>query len=224
MPELLQRFQSFNKKDRYFISFEGIEGAGKSTQITRFKELVESLGYSVLLVREPGGTPFGEKLRQAILQSSAPLDPIAEAHLFASSRAQLLYEKSLKHLEKPKSVVIYDRYIDSSLAYQGVARGLGFKTILEIHSHSPLTILPTLTFYIKISLDCSLKRQTMRNQQKDYFESETQEFYKKLIEGYDRASLTFPQRFAIIDGEQDIEGVFKQIKSTWNQLVKKASL
>lgn len=217
--QILQRFSRFTADDSYFISFEGIEGAGKSTQIQRFQELIESQGFKTLLVREPGGTIFGEKLREAILQSECPLDPIAEAHLFASSRAQLLFEKSLKHLEKSKTVVIYDRYIDSSLAYQGIARGLGIDTILEIHSHYPLTTLPTLTFYIKISLECSLERQALRNQQKDYFESETKNFYAQLINGYNQAASIFPQRFATIDGERDVDNVFKQIEQSWNRLI-----
>ncbi len=208
---LLNRFCSFSARDSLFFSFEGIEGAGKSTQITKFKNYLEERGYSVLLVREPGGTPFGEKLRNAILQSTAPLDPIAEAHLFASSRAQLLFEKSLPHLQQKKHAVIYDRYLDSSLAYQGVARGLGMQTILEIHSHYPLTILPTMTFYIKISVECSLARQAARNQEKDYFESEPEDFYKNLIMGYDLAANIFSERFAIIDGEKPAPQVFAQI-------------
>ena len=216
--ELKNRFSRHNDKNSFFLSFEGIEGAGKSTQIIRFKKDLEQDGYDVLVVREPGGTIFGEKLREAILLSESQLDPIAEAHLFASSRAQLLFEKSFKHLQKDKSVVIYDRYIDSSIAYQGVARGLGVDTILEIHSHYPLTSLPQTTFYIKISLECSLRRQAARNQEKDYFESENQNFYKKLIQGYEQSSQIFPERFAIIDGEQNIDGVYSQIWSQWLEL------
>lgn len=213
--DLKKRFSRYKSENSYFLSFEGIEGAGKSTQIVRFKQELERDGYNVLLVREPGGTVFGEKLREAILLSESPLDPIAEAHLFASSRAQLLFEKTLKHLEKDKSIVIYDRYIDSSIAYQGVARGLGVETILEIHSHYPLTSLPQTTFYIKISLECSLKRQAARNQEKDYFESENQNFYKKLIEGYEQSAQIFPERFAIIDGEKEIDEVYSQIWTKW---------
>lgn len=216
--ELKNRFSRHNDKNSFFLSFEGIEGAGKSTQIIRFKKDLEQDGYDVLVVREPGGTIFGEKLREAILLSESQLDPIAEAHLFASSRAQLLFEKSFKHLQKDKSVVIYDRYIDSSIAYQGVARGLGVDTILEIHSHYPLTSLPQTTFYIKISLECSLRRQAARNQEKDYFESENKNFYKKLIQGYEQSSQIFPERFAIIDGEQNIDGVYSQIWSQWLEL------
>ena len=218
-PALLERFSSFKSKKSFLLSFEGIEGAGKSTQIIRFKDKLEQDGYDVLLVREPGGTVFGEHLREAILHSESPLDPIAEAHLFASSRAQLLFEKTLKHLERPNSVVIYDRYIDSSIAYQGVARGLGVEKILEIHAHAPLTTLPQKTFYIRISLECSLKRQAARNQEKDYFESENNNFYQKLIDGYDQAHQLFPQRFSIIDGEQDIDHVFSQICQAWESLL-----
>jgi len=150
-----------------FISFEGIEGAGKSTQIKLLTEKLEKQGMNVLCVREPGGTRFGEKLRQAILHSTKPLHPYSEALLFASSRGQLLHEKILPHLEKENSVIICDRYIDSSLAYQGLAREFGMDKILQIHSHSPLTTLPHLTFYIQISVECSFERQTTRNEEKN---------------------------------------------------------
>ena len=123
-----------------FFTFEGIEGAGKSTQIKLLTEKLENNGMNVLCVREPGGTRFGEKLRQAILHSTKPLHPYSEALLFASSRGQLLHEKILPHLEKEKSVVICDRYIDSSLAYQGFAREFGMDKILQVHSRAPLTL------------------------------------------------------------------------------------
>ncbi len=210
--KLISKFQAPDFKDSYMISFEGIEGAGKSTHINRLKEDLEKEGFTVYITREPGGTAFGEKLREAILQSEVPLDPIAEAHLFASSRAQLLKEFTLEKLKTPKTIVIYDRYLDSSLAYQGIARGLGISTILEVHSHYPLTTVPNLTLYIEISLETSKYRQGVRGNEKDYFESEKDAFYNKLIDGYMFASGIFKDRFAVIDGEHDKEEVYRQIK------------
>ncbi len=210
-PSLLNKFIAPATNNSFFFSFEGIEGAGKSTHITRLKSDLEKLGFNVILTREPGGTVFGEKLREAILKSSVPLDPIAEAHLFASSRAQLLKEVTLKNLEKEKTIVIYDRYLDSSLAYQGMARGLGAETVLQIHQHFPLTIVPHRTFYLRIGLETSLQRQAMRNNDKDYFEAENQSFYRKLIEGYDLAMSLFPLRFCLIDAEQSIDHVYRDI-------------
>lgn len=210
--ELISKFKSPQFEDSFMLSFEGIEGAGKSTHINRLKEDLEKEGYTVYVTREPGGTQFGEKLREAILCSEVALEPIAEAHLFASSRAQLLKELTLEKLKTPKTIVIYDRYLDSSLAYQGIARGLGISTILEVHSHYPLTTVPNLTLYIEISLETSKHRQGIRGNEKDYFESEKDTFYRSLIEGYQTASKLFENRFALIDGEKDVEGVYQQIK------------
>lgn len=202
-----------------FLSFEGIEGSGKSTQIKYLKEYLESRGHSVLLLREPGGSNFGEKLRSAILDSSEPISPLAEAHLFASSRAQLLAEKVLPFLEKDKSVVLLDRYLDSSIAYQGVARGLGIKTILDIHAHTPLNTAPNKTFYLKIDLETSEVRQKIRGSEKDYFEKENHAFYSQLISGYDQSSEIFKERIQVIDAKKSMEEVRFEIQSRVDELL-----
>ena len=199
--ELLNSFRSPAFPGSYFLSFEGIEGAGKSTQIIKVKEYLERNNFRVLILREPGGTPFGEKLRQAILETKNEITPLAEAHLFASSRAQLLTEVILKELAEPNTVVICDRYIDSSLVYQGHSRGLGVLEVLNIHNHFPLNIVPHLTFYLRINVETSEKRQKMRNAPKDYFEAKGIEFYKKLVVGYDLMAHYFPQRIITLDAE-----------------------
>ncbi len=201
--ELLSRFTPLTNAKSLFLSFEGIEGAGKSTQINTAFKFLKSLGYDVLLLREPGGTEFGEQLRSAILTSQKDLHPLSEACLFASSRAQLLYEVILPKLKMDGTAVICDRYIDSSIAYQGYARKLGTQTVLEIHGHYPLTIVPHQTFYIKISPQTSIERQKIRNQKKDYFESKGLAFYESLVKGYEEAARLFPNRIISINGEQD---------------------
>ncbi|MCO4756046.1 MAG: dTMP kinase, partial [Bacteriovoracaceae bacterium] len=120
---LLAHFKPYTPTTSLFISFEGIEGSGKTTQITTLKHALENQGYKVTLLREPGGTPFGEKMREAILSSEENISPVAEACLMAASRAQLLEKRIVPLLETPGNIVIVDRYIDSSLAYQGSARG-----------------------------------------------------------------------------------------------------
>ena len=217
--ELIQQFRPPAFPGSFFLSFEGIEGAGKSTQIVRVKEYLESQNFRVLILREPGGTPFGEKLRQAILNSSTELEPIAEAYLFASSRSQLLTEVTLKELNTPGTVVIYDRYIDSSIAYQGMARGLGVDTVLQIHNVFPLNLMPHKTFYLKISADTSMGRQTIRNAPKDYFESRGKDFYEKLIQGYDISLELFPERISVVDGDRDLDSVFESIKEEINTMI-----
>lgn len=217
--ELLQQFRPPAFPGSFFLSFEGIEGAGKSTQIVRIKEYLESKDFRVLILREPGGTPFGEKLRQAILNSTSELEPIAEAYLFASSRSQLLTEVTLKELNTPGTIVIYDRYIDSSIAYQGMARGLGVDTVLQIHNVFPLNLMPHKTFYLEISADTSMGRQTIRNAPKDYFESRGKDFYEKLIQGYNTSIDLFPDRISVIDGSRDLDSVFESIKEEINTLI-----
>lgn len=203
LEQLIAEFTKPNDSQGLFLSLEGIEGSGKSTQINFIKSFLENKGYEVLTLREPGGTLFGEKLREAILASTSPLHPLAEAHLFVSSRAQLLHERILPFLNKPKSVVILDRYIDSSLAYQGKARKLGYQTILSLHARNPLNILPHRTYFLDISLETSMKRQEARGQVKDYFESEKKDFYQSLVEGYQEVAKLFNQRIKTIDGSKD---------------------
>ncbi len=217
--ELLNSFRSPAFPGSFFISFEGIEGAGKSTQIVRLKNYLEEKNYRVIVLREPGGTPFGEKMRQAILETKTEITPLAEAHLFASSRAQLLSEVVLKELETPNTVVICDRYIDSSIAYQGHSRGLGIVNILEIHNIFPLNLVPHLTFYLKINAETSEVRQKIRNAPKDYFEARGPEFYKKLIVGYDTASELFPNRILVINAEDSQENITKVVTNSINQLL-----
>ena len=212
-------FRPPSSPSSYFLSFEGIEGSGKSTQLKTLKIYLEGLGLRVIVLREPGGTTFGEKLREAILASKEALHPAAEAYLFASSRAQLLNQVILKELSKEKTIVICDRYIDSSIAYQGHARGLGAGTILKIHELPPLNFLPHQTYYLDIDLEISFERQQIRGGQKDYFESENKDFYQKLIEGFEEASLLFPSRIKKIDGRREEERVFADIKNYVNKLI-----
>jgi dTMP kinase len=217
--ELLSSFRTPEFPGSFFLSFEGIEGAGKSTQITRLKNYLEKNNFRVIVLREPGGTPFGEKLRQAILDTKSDITPLAEAHLFASSRAQLLTEVTLKELATPNTVVIYDRYLDSSLAYQGHARGLGVGEILQIHNIFPLNLVPHLTFYLRIDSETSESRQKMRNAPKDYFESKGLEFYKKLVTGYDLALALFPHRIIKLDAEKSLDEIELEIQTITYRLL-----
>lgn len=217
--ELLNSFRNPAFPGSYFLSFEGIEGAGKSTQIVKLKNYLESKNYRVIVLREPGGTPFGEKMRQAILETKTEITPLAEAHLFASSRAQLLSEVILKELETPNTIVICDRYIDSSIAYQGHSRGLGIASVLDIHRAFPLNLLPHVTFYLKINVETSEVRQKIRNAPKDYFESKGVEFYKKLIVGYDTAAELFPNRIVTINAETTTDDISFQIFSVIDKLL-----
>jgi dTMP kinase len=203
-----------------FFSFEGIEGSGKTTQIKALENDLTARGFRVLTLREPGGTVFGENLRKAILESQEPLHPLAECHLFLASRAQLLNEKILPFLLQPKSIVILDRYIDSTLAYQGKGRKLGFETVLTLHQHNPLNLLPHRTYFLDIDLETSHERQKQRGNARDYFESEKNDFYQQLVDSYRELAVKFPERILTIaanrspsevsaDILKDLEGFLK---------------
>lgn len=217
--DLLNSFRSPAFPGSYFLSFEGIEGAGKSTQIIRLKKHLEDKNFRVLVLREPGGTPFGEKMRQAILENKTEITPLAEAYLFASSRVQLLSEVILKELAVPNTFIICDRYIDSSLVYQGHSRGLGVAEVLNIHTAFPLNIVPHLTFYLRIDAETSEKRQKIRNAPKDYFESKGLEFYKKLVVGYDLVAELFPHRILKLNADVTLDEMTMQILQATNNLI-----
>lgn len=219
MCSLKSQFINYGSKGSYFLTFEGIEGSGKSTQIKKVKSFFEAQNKDVYIYREPGGTKFGEHLREAILKSDSPLSPMAEAHLFASSRAQLLFQEVLPKLDNENTIVLIDRYIDSSIAYQAVARGLGLDTILGLHQNPPLNVMPHYTFYLQIDLETSFERQKQRGHDKDYFEKENKEFYINLISGYKLCAEEFKNRIIVIDGKNDQQLVFEQIKKNLEKLV-----
>lgn len=211
-----------NIASTYFLSFEGIEGAGKSTQIQLISDyLSNNLNQKVHIFREPGGTVFGEKLREAILSSKDEISPLAQAHLFASSRAQLLSEKIIPLLQQENTWVILDRYIDSSFAYQGKAAGLGIDTIINLHANYPLNIYPNKTFYIKISVEESMQRQAKRGNDKDFFESKNKEFYDNIKSGLDEAADRFPERIETIDGSLTEDEVFNLVKQQVTKIANK---
>ena len=201
----------------YFLSFEGIEGAGKTTQVEKLQKYLHSLEKQVTLFREPGGTEFGEGLRKSILNCKVPLAPIAEAYLFASSRAQLLQQKILPLLKRPDQAVIVDRYYDSSVAYQGFGRELGAETIALIHQSSPLHYMPHLTFYLHIPFQVSFSRMTNRGQTKDYFESQEELFFQKMAQGFDWCAQNYPHRVVRIEGNQSVDLVYKDVINTFRE-------
>lgn len=211
IDELRNCFEPLQLNNSFLLSFEGIEGSGKSSQIQLLTQKLNKSNYEVHYFREPGGTDFGESLRSAILTSKSLISPTAEANLFAASRAQLLEQEVLPILKKNNQVVILDRFIDSSIAYQGIGRNLGVEKILDLHKLPPLNTTCHCTFYLKIDVETSLKRQAIRGNDKDYFEKENDIFYKQLIKGYDTAAKIFPERISIIDGSSKVEDVHSSI-------------
>ncbi len=195
----------------HFITFEGIEGCGKTTQIQKLSGFLRDRGYSVLCLREPGGTDVGEQIRQVLLHATYPLHPLSESLLFLASRAQLIHEKILPHLAQG-GIVLLDRYLDSTLAYQALAQNLSPLNILQIHSQTPLNLLPHLTFYLDIDYEVSLQRQQTRGQKKDYFESRDAHYFLGLIKAYRLLAQSYPQRIVTHPGDQDVNQIFSVLK------------
>ena len=181
-----------------FITFEGCEGSGKSTQINLYKNYLDKLGIEYLFVREPGGTEISEQIRKIILDvNNSEMCDQAEALLYASARAQLISEKILPALNQGK-IVLCDRYIDSSFAYQAYARGLGFDFISKINSYAIDNCMPTKTVFLNISSKDAFLRKGGADKD-DRLELSGADFHQKVYEGYVELSKKFPERFIMID-------------------------
>tara|TARA_B100001057_G_scaffold156128_1_gene156532 strand:- start:2464 stop:3081 length:618 start_codon:yes stop_codon:yes gene_type:complete len=185
-----------------FISFEGIEGSGKSTQIRLLSEKLKDLGHDVKTLREPGTTIMGEKIREIFLEDTQEqVDPITEAFLLYASRKHL-DQNFLRKNVSDGCIVIADRYADATIAYQCYGKGLDKDFIEKIHKSSDL-LVPDLTFYIDISVETSKNRISDRKM--DRMESESAEFFEHVREGYLEIASKNPDRFITLDGNLTID-------------------
>ena len=189
-----------------FVTFEGVDGSGKSTQARLLAERLRSAGREVVLTREPGGTELGEKVR-GILLHSGRMAPWAEAALFAAARAQLVDEVIRPALARGADVVS-DRYLDSSLAYQGLARGLGVERVLELNLLATSGLLPDRTFLIVVPPDEAAARQ---GGEPDRIEGEGPEFAAEVDRAYRELARIFAQRVVVVDGTQNPEDIAEAI-------------
>lgn len=181
-----------------FITFEGCEGSGKSTQIELFRKYLEKKGIEYLFVREPGGTEISEKIRSIILDvNNKEMCDEAEALLYASARAQLIKEKILPALNSGK-LVLCDRYIDSSFAYQAHARGLGIDFISKINVYAIENCMPDKTVFLNISSKDAFMRKGGADKD-DRIELSGEDFHQKVYEGYLKVAKDYPERFLLID-------------------------
>ena len=177
-----------------FVTFEGIDRSGKTTQA---RMLVEALGDDALAVREPGGTEVGERLRELLKDPSVSISPEAEALMFAAARAELVAQVIRPALDQGK-VVVSDRFLDSSLAYQGVARGLGVDDVEQINRFATGGLMPDLTFLLSIDP----ARAAERAGQLDRFEDEGDSLQKAVYEAYGELAERDPARWQIIDADR----------------------
>ncbi len=204
-----------------FITFEGTEGSGKTTLIEMVEKHLKEKGIKVLKTREPGGIKIAEDIRNVILDvNNTKMDKITEALLYAASRRQHLIEKVVPYLNEDY-VVICDRFIDSSLAYQGYARGIGIDTVYGINLYATEGILPDYTFYIDVRPEIGLKRIASNNREQNRLDLESINFHQKVYEGYKEVEKKFPERFININGEKTVEEVFDDIKNRLDEILSK---
>tara|TARA_B100001250_G_scaffold239059_1_gene205425 strand:+ start:1183 stop:1800 length:618 start_codon:yes stop_codon:yes gene_type:complete len=197
-----------------FITFEGIEGSGKSTQIELLRSLLKEEGHAVEILREPGTTQLGEKIRDIFLEKTDErVDPITEAFLLYASRKHLDQNFLQKHL-KNKSIVIADRYSDATIAYQCFGKGLSEDFVQYIHEKSDL-LSPDLTFYLDITAEASKAR--IDDRELDRMESESLDFFNKVRAGYLEIAKSNAARVIILDAELSVKDlqdqIFKEVKN-----------
>ncbi len=190
------------------ISFEGIDGSGKSTQIQLLKEYLEEKGRSVSVYREPGGVVISENIRELLLNSKMDIHPVSEMLLFSAARAQLVAEKVVPDLNAGKTVIL-DRFYDSTTAYQGFGRDiLELSLIEQINSIASLNNEPDLTFYLRLSWEES-KRRTAHLQE-DRMEKAGEEFFNRVIKGFDYLAEN-EDRFVQINANSSVDEIHEKI-------------
>jgi dTMP kinase len=195
-----------------FISFEGLDGCGKTTQVELLEAYLETRDLEVVATREPGGTPLGEQLREIVLHGEK-ISPWAEVAIFAAARAELV-DQVIEPALSRGAIVISDRFVDSSLVYQGVARGLGVEKVLQLNLHATGGLLPDRTFLLLVDQALSEARV---GEERDRMERESEEFRRRIDAGYRQLAELFPERVVALDGTQPRELIARQVRQALEQ-------
>lgn len=199
-------------KKGIFITVEGTDGSGKTTQIKRLEKYLTERGREVILVREPGGTDISERIRPIILNpASTEMGNITEMLLYAAARAQLVKEVIKPSLDK-NMVVICDRFIDSTYAYQGYGRGIDMGILEMVNNVSINGVIPDMTLFFDISPEVALKRR-MASSEADRIENESTLFHRRVYEGYLELAARFADRIKRIDASVSVEKVWEEVKT-----------
>lgn len=205
-------------KKGYFITLEGNEGAGKSSIVEMAAQYLSSKGLEVITSREPGGIAIAEQIRSVILdKNNTMMDGRTEALLYAAARRQHYIEKISPSLQDGKTIIC-DRFIDSSLAYQGHARGLGIDEILSINEFAVDGMFPDLTLYLDVDPEIGLQRiRENENREVNRLDLESLSFHHKVREGYLEVVNRFPERIVKINANEQLNAVFDEVKRVFDQ-------
>ncbi len=190
-----------------FITFEGPEGSGKTSVLRAVEKRLQERGVDVMTTREPGGIKISELIRNVILDvHNKEMDPRTEALLYAASRRQHIVEKICPALQEGK-VILCDRFVDSSLAYQGYGRELGFETVFELNAFAINDYLPDLTIFIDVPPEEGLKRVFQNHRNADRLDLENGTFHERVYKGYQEIIKKFPKRIKVVNGDRPLNEV-----------------
>lgn len=201
------------KKKGLFITFEGLDGSGKTTQMEILSDYLKNRGFDVVTTIEPGGTKIGQKIRKILLdKENNDISPLAETLLFLASRAELVSEVIVSALREGK-IVLCDRFFDSTVVYQGIARGLGEKEILKMNLWATGGVVPDITFLLSVKVSKGKKRMYDADKKTDRIELEKDSFKEKIYRGYLDIAKKNKERIVVIDGENSIKNISEEIKN-----------
>ncbi len=206
-----------------FLSIEGPDGSGKSTICKKIAEYLEHKNIPFVLTREPGCSEINacNEIRKILLESKNNINPKTEALLFAANRSEHVEKIIIPSINKNK-IVICDRYIDSSISYQGYARNLGIENIININMFATNNLWPDITFFIDIKPEVCIERiKKYRSNEINRLDNESFSFHNKVYESYHELIKKFPNRFVVIDGNNSIENIFNEIINKLNEYLKK---
>jgi len=194
----------------YFITFEGIDGSGKTTQLQLAERFLSQEGKSLLVLREPGSTPLSEKIRDILLDPGLSINPVSELMLYVAARSELVREVVAPAIESGE-IVLCDRFYDSTTAYQGYGRGIDTKLISQLNELATGRYRPDLTFLIDVDYETSLTR---RKKKADRLEAEKREFFDKVRNGFLQIARNEPDRIVVIDGKKPADEIFNIVKDS----------
>jgi dTMP kinase len=205
-------------KEGLFITFEGIDGCGKTTQITKAEQYLLQKGISCFVTREPGGTKIGEKIRDLILSTeNREMKNSCELLLYLAARAQHVEEKILPALMKGVTVLC-DRYQEATFAYQGFGRGYPLDILQRLNKFASSDLTPRMTFIFDISVACAFERIKKSGKKPDRLEKSSMDFYQRIREGYLALASSHPKRIILLQGDKPVDEIFSAVKKELDTL------